>query len=139
MKLTTNVHIAPTLGMSGAIPSLSPFQFIALTQTNLRLVLRSNVKIPYTITFFFFTRFCSLYYQLVEILCDFENQRSQKCFKNNKIKFLCNYLILTNITHTFQTNVLIQFLVSCTLFRTSCVHHQEEHLYVHFCTVCFSC
>jgi len=24
------------------------------------------------------------------------------------------------------------------MFRTSCVHHQDDHLYMQFCTVCFS-
>ena len=40
--------------------------------------------------------------------------------------------------HTFKINVLIQFLASSTYFRTPCVHHQEEHLYMQFCMVCFS-
>jgi len=31
--------------------------------------------------------------------------------------------------HIFKSNVLIQVLVSST-FRTSCVHRQEDHLYI---------
>jgi len=33
--------------------------------------------------------------------------------------------------HTFQINALIRFLMSST-FRTSLVHHQEDHLYMQF-------
>ena len=40
--------------------------------------------------------------------------------------------------HTFKIKILIQFLVSTTCFRTSCVHHQEDDLYMQFCMVCFS-
>jgi hypothetical protein len=36
---------------------------------------------------------------------------------------------------TFQIDVLIQFLVSSTRFE----HHQEDHLYMQFFMVCFSC
>jgi len=39
--------------------------------------------------------------------------------------------------HAFQINVLIQFLASSTCFELR-VHHQEDHLYIQFCMVCFS-
>jgi len=40
--------------------------------------------------------------------------------------------------HTFQINVLTQFLVSSTSFKNHMFHHQEDHLYIQFCMVCLS-
>jgi len=41
--------------------------------------------------------------------------------------------------HTFQINILIQFLVSHYTFRASRVHHQEDYLYMQLFVLCFSC
>jgi len=41
--------------------------------------------------------------------------------------------------HTFQINGLIQFAGVFYMFQISCVHHQEDLLYMQLFMVCFSC
>ena len=50
-----------------------------------------------------------------------------------------NYEMKTNKIYTFQINVLILNLSVFYMFRTSYVHLQEDHLYVQFYMVRFSC
>jgi hypothetical protein len=53
---------------------------------------------------------------------------------------LTHQLQLCNVNRkmrTFKINVLIQFLATSTCFKTSNVHHQEDHMYMQFCMVCF--